>query len=48
MALLLGPTGARRVLAQDGGIVIHDDGDVDPIGPLGERIRGTNALGAAA
>jgi thiamine biosynthesis lipoprotein len=48
MALLLGPTGARRVLAQDGGIVIHDDGDVEPIGPLGERIRGTNALGAAA
>ncbi len=48
MALLLGPAGARRVLAQRGGIVIHDDGDVEPIGPLGGRIRRTNAVGAAA
>lgn len=33
-ALLLGPAGARRVLARQGGIVVHDDGDVELIGPI--------------
>lgn len=33
-ALLLGPEGARRVLAEHGGLVVHDDGDVEQIGPL--------------
>ncbi|HLM85772.1 MAG TPA: FAD:protein FMN transferase [Solirubrobacteraceae bacterium] len=33
-ALLGGPLGARRVLAEHGGLVVHDDGDVEEIGPL--------------
>jgi FAD:protein FMN transferase len=33
-ALLLGPLGARRVLAKHGGVVVRDDGDVEEIGPL--------------
>ena len=31
-ALLLGPEGARRALAAHGGLVVHDDGDVELIG----------------
>jgi thiamine biosynthesis lipoprotein len=38
-ALLLGPLGARRVLADRGGLIIHDDGDVEHIGPIDERPR---------
>ncbi len=34
MALLLGPEGARAVLAKHGGLIVHDDGDVEPIGPI--------------
>jgi thiamine biosynthesis lipoprotein len=34
MALLLGPEGARRVLAPQGGLIVHDSGDVEPIGPV--------------
>ena len=33
-ALLSGPVGARRVLAVGGGVIVHDDGDVEPVGPL--------------
>jgi thiamine biosynthesis lipoprotein len=33
-ALLSGPAGARRVLARDGGLMVHDDGDVEPVGAL--------------
>lgn len=32
MALLLGPLGARRVLAEHGGLVVHENGDVEEIG----------------
>jgi len=35
LALLTGPLGARRALAEHGGLVIHDDGDVELIGPVG-------------
>ncbi|HEY7966736.1 MAG TPA: FAD:protein FMN transferase [Solirubrobacteraceae bacterium] len=38
-ALLLGPAGARRVLAEQGGLVVHDDGDVELIGPIDEPAR---------
>ena len=48
MALLLGPAGAREVLAERGGLVIHDDGGVEAIGPINGRVGGTNALGAVA
>ncbi len=34
MALLLGPLGARRVLAEHGGLIVRDDGEVETIGPL--------------
>jgi thiamine biosynthesis lipoprotein len=34
LALLSGPAGARTALAEYGGIVIHDDGDVELIGPV--------------
>jgi len=36
MALLLGPDGARAVLAEQGGLIVHDDGDVEEVGPLDE------------
>jgi FAD:protein FMN transferase len=39
-ALLSGPAGARRVLARTGGLIVHDDGDVELAGPLRRpRIR---------
>lgn len=41
MALLLGPEGARRVLSEHGGVVIHDDGTAETIGPLSECMTRT-------
>ncbi len=38
MALLLGPDGARRVLASQGGLIVHDDGEVEAIGPVAENL----------
>jgi FAD:protein FMN transferase len=38
-ALLLGARGARQVLADQGGLIVHDDGDVELIGPIDERPR---------
>jgi thiamine biosynthesis lipoprotein len=38
MALLLGPDGARRVLAEHGGVIVHDSGAVETIGHVGGRI----------
>jgi thiamine biosynthesis lipoprotein len=40
MALLLGPERARQVLAGHGGVIIHDNGDVEAIGPIDGRIDG--------
>jgi len=34
MALLSGPAGARSVLAEHGGVIVHDDGEVEILGPL--------------
>ena len=34
LALLLGPAGAREVLFNQGGVIVHDAGDVEPIGPI--------------
>jgi thiamine biosynthesis lipoprotein len=48
MALLLGPAGAREVLADRGGIVVHDDGDVETIGQIDGRLRGTAPVAAHA
>jgi thiamine biosynthesis lipoprotein len=38
MALLLGPEGARRVLAEHGGVIVHDDGEVELIGRVAAQI----------
>ncbi len=35
IALLSGPMGARRALAEHGGLVVRNDGEVELIGPLG-------------
>jgi thiamine biosynthesis lipoprotein len=45
MALLLGPTGARDVLTEQGGIIVHDDGDVEPIGPIDRRVKAAAGRG---
>jgi thiamine biosynthesis lipoprotein len=49
LALLSGPEGARRALGEHGGVVVHDDGDVEVIGPSdsGCAMAG-RALGSAA
>jgi FAD:protein FMN transferase len=46
MALLLGPEGARTVLAEHGGVIVHDSGQVEAIGPVAEQIdkRATRQL----
>jgi thiamine biosynthesis lipoprotein len=38
-ALLSGPDGARRLLAQRGGLIVHEDGQVEVIGPLPAQPR---------
>jgi FAD:protein FMN transferase len=38
MALLLGPGGARRVLADQGGVIVHNSGRVEAIGPVPGQI----------
>ena len=47
MALLLGRDGARRALAEHGGVMVRDDGDVEMIGPLRQR-RLSRGLRSAA
>lgn len=42
-ALLLGPAGAARVLSEHGGLVVHDSGDVQILGPI-ERPHGALSL----
>ncbi|MDE3130481.1 MAG: FAD:protein FMN transferase [Acidobacteriota bacterium] len=39
MALLLGPDGARDVLAERGGVIVHDDGTAEAIGPVSGTIK---------
>lgn len=46
-ALLSGPAGARRVLGSQGGLVVHDDGDVELCGPMRSRLC-VHLSGAAA
>jgi thiamine biosynthesis lipoprotein len=49
MALLQGPDGARRVLADQGGIIVCDDGEVEVVGPVDCRIAvGADLLAATA
>ena len=36
---LSGPDGARRLLASRGGLIVHEDGEVEVIGPLPAQPR---------
>ena len=47
LALLGGPDGARRALAEHGGVIVHDSGAVEAIGPLEGRL-GAPTLRSAA
>lgn len=38
-ALLSGPDGARKLLARRGGLIVHEDGQVELVGPLPARPR---------
>jgi hypothetical protein len=38
MALLSGPEGARKVLREHGGVIVHDSGEVEAIGRVAEQI----------
>lgn len=38
-ALLSGPDGGREILAEYGGLLVHDSGRVEPVGPLSVRPR---------
>jgi hypothetical protein len=48
MALLLGPERARQVLAEHGGVITHDNGDVEATGPIDGRINGKRVQRTAA
>jgi thiamine biosynthesis lipoprotein len=48
MALLLGAVGARRVLAEHGGVLVHDDGVVEAVGPIDTTISTAEAHAAIA
>jgi FAD:protein FMN transferase len=48
LALLSGADGARRVLAEHGGLVVHDDGEVELIGPLDVRSLAAHPSRSAA
>lgn len=47
-ALLSGPAGARKVLAGGGGVLFHEDGDVEVIDPLANDARAVLVAGGAA
>ena len=48
MALLLGPERARYVLAEHGGVLVHDDSSVEVVGPLDASISLPEAHAAIA
>jgi thiamine biosynthesis lipoprotein len=49
IALLSGPMGARRALAEHGGLIVHNDGEVEQIGALrGGRPTSMRLSGGAA
>jgi thiamine biosynthesis lipoprotein len=47
-ALLSGPAGARRLLRDGGGVLVHDGGEVEPLGPARARGRVRVRLAEAA
>jgi thiamine biosynthesis lipoprotein len=49
LALLTGAAGARRALAEQGGVIVHDSGDVELIGPVDKHGKlARHAHGTAA
>jgi FAD:protein FMN transferase len=48
LALLTGPDGARRALREHGGLVVHDDGDVELVGPVEQADAGAASPARAA
>jgi thiamine biosynthesis lipoprotein len=48
MALLSGPAGARHVLADCGGVIIHDGGDVEAIGRIEGRLIAVSSVGTVS
>ncbi len=48
MALLGGPDAARRLLAEHGGVVVHDRGEVEWVGPLEARLPAPASFRAVA
>lgn len=48
LALLGGPAGARRALAEHGGLIVHDDGDVELVGLPGAGGARGHAIALAA
>jgi thiamine biosynthesis lipoprotein len=48
MALLLGPEGARAVLAEQGGVIIHDSGEVEVVGDVNGHIAAPALNGSSA
>jgi thiamine biosynthesis lipoprotein len=38
-ALLSGPDGARKLLSSTGGLIVHDDGQTEAVGPIDSRPR---------
>jgi thiamine biosynthesis lipoprotein len=48
MALLLGPRAARRVLAEHGGVLVHDDSTVEAVGPIDITISAAQAHAIAS
>ena len=48
MALLSGPHGAHKVLAEHGGLIVHDSGEVETVGPLAHRLSAPAQVAAVA
>ncbi len=48
MALLLGAPGAREVLAERGGLIVHDDGEIETVGPMDELLAAPQTRHAVA
>jgi thiamine biosynthesis lipoprotein len=48
MALLSGPRAARRLLAGSGGLIVHDSGEVEALGPLKDRLSAPAVARAVA
>lgn len=48
VALLLGPDGARELLRESGGLIVHDDGETEPVGAMQTRPRYSITVPAGA